>query len=211
MVNETNYVMMMDENFDIDRLIKAGVAILLGGCISSYFAETTCHFASVEKSIGYYSEVFHLHAGMYEYTSLDSVFTGHAFCLPYDDYYSSTEPIIPQIAGKIAIACGSIAALVMWFYLIFMRSNRFFWSLGILSAALAAIAQLGTLYFFFDDVCAEEICRVGPGSFMAGVASLCYTLVSREMYRNCPVMQLRLEKTLIQDEHQNSYTAPELV
>ena len=203
--------MVMDKNFDIDRLIKAGVALLLGGCLSSYFAETTCHFASIEKSIGYYSEAFHLHAGMYEYTSLDSVFTGHAFCLPYDDYYSSTEPIISQIAGKIAIAFGSIAALVMWFYLIFMRSNRCFWNLGILCAALAAIAQLGTFHFFFDDVCAEEICRIGPGSFMAGVAFVCYTLVAREMYRNCPVMQPRLEKTLIQEEHGNSYTAPELV
>ena len=208
-VNETNYIMVMCENYDVERLIKAGVILLLGGCISSYFAQSTCHFASIMKYIGYYGEPFHLHAGMYEYTSLDSAFTGHAFCLPYDEYYSSTQPIISQIAGKVAIVCGSIASLMLWFYLIFMRTNRICWNLGIFCAAVASVAQLTTFHFFFDDVCAEEMCTIGPGSFMSGVAVMCYIMVAREMYRNRPLSQRRMKKSLGQDE--SSYSAPNLV
>lgn len=200
----------MDENYDVERLIKAGIALLLGGCAGSYFAETTCHFVSIKKYIGYYAEPFHLHAGMYEYTSLDSAFTGHEFCLPYDDYYSSSEPIIPQIAGKIAIVFGAIASLVLWIFLIIMKTNKFFWYLGIFCAVTAALAQLATFYFFFDDVCSEEFCSIGPGSFMAAVAVLCYALVAREMYHNSPLPRQGGKEALVKDE-ESSYNAPSLV
>lgn len=208
-IDETNYIMVRDKNYDPERLIKAGVALLLCGCIGSIFAESTCHFATIKKYIGYYSEAFHLHVGMYEYTSMDSAFTGHDFCLPYDEYYSSTEPIISQIAGKIAIGFGSAASLILWFYLILMKTNRIFWNLAIFCAGTASIAQLATFHFFFDEVCANEMCTIGPGSLMSAVATICYVFVAREMYRNCPLSRHRMAKPIVQEE--GSYSAPNLV
>lgn len=197
---------------DVDQLIKVGVFLIVGGCIGSFYAETTCHFVSVQKSIGYYSQTFHLHAGMYEYTSLDSAFSGHAFCLPYDEYYSSAEPIIPRIGGAVALVTGGLVTLVLWFYLIFMMTNRFFWGFGIFSAWTAAISQLATFYFFFDDVCQDEICTIGPGSFMAVVAFVSYVLTARTMYRNYPGQNASIK---IEDDDDDtdtsSYTAPTLV
>jgi hypothetical protein len=199
-------------NFDVELLIKAGVLLLIGGCVGSYYAETTCHFVSIKKHIGYYSEPFHLHAGMYEYTSLDSAFTGHAFCLPYDEYYSASEPTLPRMGGKVALIAGGIVSVILWFYLIFMRTISFLWNLGIFASSIAAIFQLSTFYFFFDDVCNNETCTIGPGSFMSFVACVIYTAVARIMHQNCPVPKQQLKKGKDGEyDETSSYAAPAIV
>ena len=179
--------MMMDSNFDMERLIKVGVLLLVGGLIGSFYSDHTCHFVSIKKYIGYYAEPFHLHAGMYEYTSMDSAFSGHSFCIPYDGYYSASEPTFPRKAGSVSLVFGFLVSLILWSYLIFLRTNSIVWNLGIYLAALAAVCQTCTYYFFFDDVCANEMCRIGPGAFMSAIAAFSYGFVAREMYRNSPI------------------------
>lgn len=202
--------MMLDKSYDPTRLIKVGVLLLILGCLGSIYAENTCHFVSIKHYIGYYSEPFHLHAGMYEYTSMDSAFSGHAFCLPYDDYYSAPEPTIPRQGGAAAIIAGVSASIILWFYLITLRMNSFFWKAGIALASVAAVCQASTFYFFFDQVCAEEMCGIGPGSFMSFLAVLAYAGTAREMYQNSPIATPRLVK-IYDREDDSSYTAPEMV
>ncbi len=210
--DQNNDIHIQSYNFDVELLIKAGVLLLLGGCVGSYYAETTCHFVSIRKHIGYYSEPFRLHAGMYEYTSLDSAFSGHAFCLPYDGYYSSSEPTLPRIGGKVALIAGGIVSVILWFYLIFMRTTSFLWNAGIFASSVAAIFQLSTFYFFFDDVCDNEMCEIGPGSFMSFVACVIYTVVARIMYQNCPVQKQHFKKGNDGEYDENSsYAAPTIV
>lgn len=202
-----------NEIYNIRLLIKTGVLLLVGGVLGSYYSNNTCHFVSIQKQIGYYSETFSLHAGMYEYTSLDSVFTGHAFCLPYDEYYSSSEPTLPRLGGDIAVITGSMVSLIVWFYLIFLKSNRLLWKLGIFISIFASICQLSTFYFFFDDVCRNELCTIGPGSFMSFVAFVTYAVTANIMYRNFPT-QIPITKVLnsVEDvDKSDSYSAPVLV
>ncbi len=190
-----------------------GVLLIVTGCVGSIYAERTCHFVSILKSIGYYAEPFHLHAGMYEYTSLDSAFSGHAFCLPYDTYYSAAEPVIPRTAGTAAILSGVLCAFILWFYLIMLKTNTFFWNLGIFSAVVACISQASTFYFFFDDVCAEEVCRIGPGSFMSALACFTYAAVAYEMNRNRPTNTRRMSTKFYENtaNQSSSYTAPTII
>jgi len=206
-----NYPLIVEKTVDVTQLIKIGVLLIVTGCIGSIYAERTCHFASILKYIGYYAEPFHLHAGMYEYTSLDSVFTGHAFCLPYDNYYSASEPILPRVGGAVAIFAGVSSAFILWFYLIMLRTNTFLWNLGIYLAIVACICQASTFYFFFDEVCAEEVCRIGPGSFMSALALFTYATAAYTMHKNRPTNTRGQPTKLYESEtdvKSSSYTAP---
>ena len=203
---------MVMETYDVDLLIKVGVLLLVGGLIGSFYAETTCHFVSIREYIGYYEEPFHLHAGMYEYTSMDSVFTGHSFCLPYDGYYSASEPLFPRLAGAAALIAGASTSLILWTYLICMRTNLLLWKLGIFLVSSAALFQFSTFYFFFDDVCTDKACRLGPGAFMSLVAFTTYVLVAHTMSQNSPVSN---DKSYKDNEHnadeESYYAAPSIV
>ena len=205
--------MILEKTVDITLLIEIGVLLIATGCIGSIYAERTCHFVSILKSIGYFAEPFHLHAGMYEYTSLDSAFAGHAFCLPYDNYYSAPEPVIPRFGGAAAIVAGVATAFILWFCPIMLKTNSYFWNLGIFLAFTASIFQASTFYFFFDEVCAAEVCRIGPGSFMSALAFFTYATVAYGMHRNRPTNTRRPSTKLYENEgdETSSYTAPAIV
>mmetsp|Transcript_9668 Transcript_9668/g.14487 ORF Transcript_9668/g.14487 Transcript_9668/m.14487 type:complete len:870 (-) Transcript_9668:84-2693(-) len=198
---------------DIGRLIVVGVVSLVGGIFASIFVDITCNFVSIAKEVGYYGEILTVHAGMSQFTSIDSVFLGQSFCIAYDhEYYSKEAPSFARTSGALAAVAGLLASATVWHYVFTKGTSAPVWNFSICCAALAAIFQLGTFQFFFSSVCAEESCGFGAGSFMSLIATGVYVYTAFEMHRNSPVRALiDIDKDSLLSTSALSYAAPEMV
>lgn len=221
-------LMTQDGTFvDIGRLIVVGVAGAVGGVLLSHFALTTCDFVSIEVPVGYYNETLTAHAGMSEFSSLDSVIFGSSFgCISYEDqYYGQEAPEFAKIMSMLAMVFGSIATLIVWLYNFTSSTTVIAWTLARMSATAAALFQFGTLQFFYSQVCEDNACSIGTGSFFSFIAGCIYAYMAFEMGRNSPVQRMipGMCKELIAKgdthgdvdslgkEKDSYYSAPELV
>lgn len=131
-----------------------------------------------------------MHLGLWTYSPIDSVFQGYSYCWPYDDSYTSREPVFPRITGLTAMISGSIALCVLWVYLILGVTNDFFWTGAVKAFTFTGICQLFTFSFFLDSVCSEATCYFGPGAFICLVCSIIWFILAYEMHNNAPVSAL---------------------
>ncbi len=194
---------------DMGRLIVVGVLSIVGGVVASLFANDTCDFATISKPVGYYGEVLNVHVGMTQFTSMDSVFQGQAFCIDYShDYYSTSPPVFARACGTFALVMGALASVTVWHYIFTTKAVAPLWNAGIFFATSAALSQALTFQFFFSTVCENEACGLGAGSLASLVATVVYAYSAFEMRRNSPVRGIGMvnEESLLSD-----YKAPELV
>ncbi len=198
---------------DMGRLIVVGVLSLVGGAVSSLFANRTCDFGTISKPVGYYGEVLNVQVGMNEFTSMDSVFQGQSFCIPYShDYYSLSPPLFARACGTFALVMGSLASVTVWHYIFTEKAYVPLWNMGIFFATSAALSQLLTFQFFWSPVCENEACGLGAGSIASLVATAVYAYSAFEMQRNSPVRGIGAinQESLLSDA-EIPYKAPELV
>jgi len=173
---------------DIGRLIVVGVLGLVGGVMASFFALTTCEFVVIKKSVGYYGEYLYMHAGMSEFTSIDSAFQGHSTCMSYDnDYYEASGPAFAKASGTAALIFGLTSVTILWFFNLTSRTTEDAWNVATCLAGAAAFFQLCTLQFFFGTVCKESSCGLSTGSWVSLLSACSYAYMAFEMNRNTPV------------------------
>jgi len=171
------------------ELIIFGIFGLFGGFFGSIYVQSTCHFASAIVIIGDDQE-FELHAGMWKYSSIDSVFNGYAYCSPYDDEYSSSAPMIARIFGLVALTTGTYTLTVLWIYLGAIRTTSFFWKWAIRMSYLATVLQLFTFVFFWSSFCARNQCSLGPGSLISFISAVSWFCVAYKMQHNIPLLAI---------------------
>jgi hypothetical protein len=173
---------------DLGRLIAIGVLGLICGLFASSFTELTCNFASIEKSIGYSENKSYMHFGLTKFSSMDSIFTGKKFCVPYhNNYYDMNSPSFARHTGELAILSGLCAMLILWYYIFTKRTTETYWKIGIYASALASLFQICTYHFFLSGVCRDETCLIGAGSIVSAIASASFALVAFGMIHNSPV------------------------
>jgi len=173
---------------DLGRLIAIGVLGLVCGVLSSIFTEITCNFASIEKSIGYSGNTSYMYFGLSKFSSMDSVFTGTKFCVPYhNNYYDMNGPSFARHAGELAILSGLCTMLILWYYIFTKRTTEICWKIGIYTSALASLFQISTYHFFLSEVCRNDTCLIGAGSIVSAIAAVSYALVAFGMIHNSPV------------------------
>ena len=173
---------------DLGRLIAIGVLGLVFGLLASTFTEVTCNFASIEKNIGYSGSTSYMHFGLTKFSSMDSVFTGNKFCVPYhNNYYDMNKPSFARHAGELAILSGLCAMLILWHYIFTKHTTETRWKIGIYASALASLFQICTYQFFLSEVCRDQTCLIGVGSIISGIATASFALVAFGMIHNSPV------------------------
>ena len=199
------------KKFNLARSVITGVAALVFGLMLSLFAETTCSFITYEQTVGYYSEAFDIHIGMWEHAPIGNAFTNYASCVSYADNYSQIKPpTVSRSSGILAIMTGGFSLSVLWSYLLFLRFNALFWKIAVYSAVIAAVFQSFTLGVFFHEVCSENVCDAGPGSLSSVISTIVWAYLAREMHDNHPM--IRTVRAIDSSKSFNKkYDAPELV
>jgi hypothetical protein len=173
---------------DLGRLIAIGVLGLVFGLLASTFTEVTCNFASIEKNIGYSGSTSYMYFGLTKFSSMDSVFTGNKFCVPYhNNYYDMNKPSFARHAGELAILFGLCAMLILWHYIFTKHTTETRWKIGIYASALASLFQICTYQFFLSEVCRDKICLIDVGSVVSAIASASFAMVAFGMIHNSPV------------------------
>lgn len=205
------------EFIDVGRLIVVGVLGAAGGLVLSHFAQSTCDFASIQMPVGYYNETLTAHAGMNEFSSLDSVFYGTSYrCIPYDhNYYGQPGPEFARVMSLLALAAGVVATVIVWAFNFTSETTVTLWNSARVAACLASIFQFSTLQFYFSPVCEVNACGIGAGSFSSVIAGCVYAYMAFEMGRNSPVDRVIpafcKDSNKGEDEEAPHYSAPELV
>lgn len=199
---------------DFGNLIATGVMGILCGLLVSTFSEVTCNFISIEKTIGNAGSTVYMHLGLIKFSSMDSIFTGNQFCVPYhNNYYYMKGPIFARHASELAILCGYCSVLTLWHYIFTKHTTEIWWKIGIYAAALASLFQLCTYQIFLSDICHDEKCYMGAGSFLSCVAVVSYGLVCYFMIKNSPVRYITTidKHSLIDSSYKQSENHQDLV
>ena len=112
--------------------------------------------------------------------------SGYSYCYPYSGSHDNDVPLVSRIANIVALVLGTYSLVVLWWYLVTGQANRTMWSIGVWTALLAAVAQMTTLFFFFDTLCQERSCSWGPASFLAIGTSVAWIILGFELYYQAP-------------------------
>ena len=200
------------KKFNLATSVMTGVAAIVFGLMLSMFAESTCSFVTYQQNVGYYSEAFDVHLGMWEHAPIGNAFTNsYASCVSYSDPYSTINPpTVSRSSGILALAAGGFSLAVLWSYLLFLRFNALFWKIAVYSALIAAFCQSLTLGVFFGEVCSENACDAGPGSLSSVISTIMWAFLAREMHSNHP-MKRKLSSIDSSKFMDKNYYAPELV
>ena len=170
------------------QLLLVGLLGLILGWLGNFFVGTSCHFVNVPVHAGgNYQGTFPLHFGLWKYSPADSAMSGYSYCYPYSGTHDNDVPLVSRISNIVALAFGTYSLVVLWWYLITGQANRTMWSVGVWTALLAAVAQMTTLYFFFDTLCQERECSWGPASFLAVGTAAAWIILGFELYYQAPL------------------------
>ena len=167
------------------QLLLVGLLGLILGWLGNFFVGTSCHFVNVPVRAGNGGN-FALHFGLWSYSPADSAMSGYSYCYPYSGSHDNDVPLVSRIANIVALVFGTYSLVVLWWYLVTGQANRTMWSIGVWTALLAAVAQMTTLFFFFDTLCQERTCSWGPASFLAIATSVAWIVLGFELYYQAP-------------------------
>jgi hypothetical protein len=176
------------------QLLAVGLLSFAAGILGSVWAQGSCNFVTAvvefvqddDASTSYYSE--DLHYGLWEYSpDGETAAQGGAYCSPYGSKNEGDIPIVPRVAGVVALVTGTLAIGVLWIYLIFGNAKISWWEFAIVSAVVAGVSQLSTLLFFAANVCQSNECSFGPGAIISIVSSIAFFTLAFEMQYNMPV------------------------
>mmetsp|Transcript_2739 Transcript_2739/g.3890 ORF Transcript_2739/g.3890 Transcript_2739/m.3890 type:complete len:607 (+) Transcript_2739:68-1888(+) len=181
---------MAKRRVKVVRMFVIGLIGLFGGLMGSIYVQLSCHFATGYANVGMNDEEFSLHAGLWKYSPIDSVFMGYSYCSPYNSNNSSNPPIISRIFGLIALVVGTYSLIVLWFYLIMIRTSATYWSFAVRMALIASICQALTLLFYRGDFCANHQCGMGPGSLITFLSSISWLCLGYDMSHNSPILAM---------------------
>ena len=168
------------------QLLVVGLLGLILGWLGNFFVGTSCHFVNVPLQAGQ-SGNFDLHFGLWKYSPADSAMSGYKYCYPYGGSHDNEVPLVSRVANIVALATGTYSLVVLWWYLITGKGSRNMWYLGVGTALVAAAAQMGTLYFFFDTLCQDRVCSWGPASFLAIATAAAWIILAFELYYQAPM------------------------
>lgn len=174
--------------FNLERYILVAVIAMVGGFFGTIYSTTSCEYATVYEPVGENQVIFEAHYGLWQYTTIDSVFMGYTYCTAYqaDDYGTSPNAFAP-IMGLLSSIAASYTIAVIWVYLFFFMSPTLpGWLWAIRGAMFAALCQILTLTFFMNDVCQTYECTAGPGSISAIISTLSWCFVAYQMNYNAP-------------------------
>lgn len=169
------------------QLLLVGLVGLIVGWLGNFFVGTSCHFVNVPVQAGQNQGNFALHFGLWKYSPADSAMSGYPYCYPYSGSHDNEVPLVSRIANIVALAAGTYSLVVLWWYLVTGKGSQAMWYFGVFTALVAAAAQMGTLYFFFDTLCQERECSWGPASFLAIATSVAWVIVSFELFYQAPM------------------------
>ena len=169
------------------QLLMVGLLGLILGWLGNFFVGTSCHFVNVPVQAGQYQGTFPLHFGLWKYSPADSAMSGYSYCYPYSGTHDNDVPLVSRISNIVALVFGTYSLVVLWWYLITGQANRVLWHAGVWTALLAAVAQMSTLFFFFDSLCQERECSWGPASFLAIGTSVAWVILGFELYYQAPM------------------------
>jgi len=175
-----------DADYNLKRLIIFSVITLFGGFYGSFYAQTSCHFATISHNVGYYSSDFKSHIGMWQYSPINSIFSGSSYCASYGNSGTLNSPSSVRIIGLLALLCGTFTMVIIWCYLFFVRTTELLWTIAWHMALLAGLLQACTLLFFFESVCQINSCGIGPGAVASIIASLSWFSIVYGMTRTVP-------------------------
>lgn len=170
---------------------STGLIGLAFGFLGSFYVQSSCHFITAAVVVGGKAEQFDLHYGMWKYTPLSSAFEGYSYCYKYDGRFTTDAPMVPRIAGLLALLMGVYALAVLWVYLVLGRTNCSHWTLAIYASSISGMFQALTMVFFAGSVCQRNRCSVGPGAAVSIVSTLTWFVLAFEMHYNAPIMMGR--------------------
>lgn len=166
------------------QLLTFGSIGLVFGLFGSFYVSSTCHFATATVSVAENQEPFQLRYGLWKYTPIDSAFQGYSYCYKYDGYGDS--PLVARTAGILGMLLGIYSVSILWFYLIFGRASRLYWTWAVRLAFTTGVLNFLTLSFFVGSVCRRNSCALGPGAAVALGSTIAWCLLGYEMHYNRP-------------------------
>lgn len=175
--------------FNLEKYVLVAVVAMVGGFFGTVYSTTSCEYATVYEPVGENQVVFEAHYGLWQYTTIDSVFMGYTYCTAYhaDEYVTSPNGFAP-IMGLLSSISASYTIAVIWVYLFFFMSPTLpGWLWAIRGALFAALSQILTLTFFMNEICQTYECTAGPGSISAIISALSWCFVAYQMNHNAPV------------------------
>jgi hypothetical protein len=186
-------------------LVVVGV---LAGLFPSLYAQWTCHFVT-GGNIDDDELTFILNFGLQEFTPIDSSVQGYTYyCLDYDSKYNYKAPIVPRVAGIVAIVLGTIALMVIAVFLLVSITHRILWTTSMWMLYVGSICQISTLSIFLLDICQDDIaCSMGPGAWATVVSSLSWFVLSLEMKANSALAQPVKSDGVVVIERQTALTS----
>lgn len=176
-------------------LIFCGLFAIVTGVFGCMYAQFTCHFATGKAQAGEYQGEFYVKAGLWKYSPIESAFAGSSYCYSYTQGYGAMLEKISRFFGILALSAGTFSVVVLWAFLLTVRTNEFYWKLGVKSALAAGFFQCGTFFMFKSEHCAQVGCSMGPGSFVSFLAVITWFTMSYEMHHNSPISaQIKFNK-----------------
>jgi len=182
------------------QLLIIGLVGLLVGWLGNFFVGSSCHFASVQVTVGQYNDIFDLHFGLWKYSPPDSALSGYSYCYPYTGYHNQDSPIVARTTNLLALFAGTYSLVVLWWYLITGRAVQQYWRWAVACAFLASLLQLFTLFFFLGHMCQSTDCSIGPASILTIVTAVAWAIMGWELKYNMPDMSAGSEHVRAKDD-----------